>query len=651
MPNNSERISLTCPYCGNSVETSKPGLEQKPAIRILREVMSVPYTRDVGRFDPKNEEERTSANKWSRIGSDYLHQIKFEKFGILRIPDNFTVDVRYRVQYCDNCCELFDVYLNYSDHNLSEIWPELFPPIKSTNKPTNIREEDTGLHEDNFALYQKESWSVYLVRKIGKFFHSNTLGIIVIGLVLLIVGLFPWIISGRPAALNENPAFFLFCLVLFCVSVVFVVVSLSVFENYLSNGIQLDELLRSYDVKLKNRMIHWFNYTFCRYVGVQRKPERPTLSQVDIYTGGMSVGSVILVWAITKHGWDSLLFIAGAIILFGGYIFLINKKVEKPINRKRLVVMPLITGFIVSGFIISRMSVEQRWYTIFDISSLFFWASIAYFIGSAALLALNTAFYVIKGMSNIPIRFPLARIEEALVPMVKVKKFSNTMMDLVFIFSISLMSLLLALEQTTLFPNLQAAMLHFEWLILWLRWILVLIFGAISISARDKVTGILIAVYIPIAIVTLLFASTQFVIFNSFVIDWSLLVFGVFLTALRVYHKYVINSSIKKRIDKSTGKFLEQTNQRIFELKQQLGLMKGKPDDLGKHLLLIQTLNEELKIGQNVTSEKRADKNSLLLSVIVSPALWSLILPSLWNEVFGDSISRLMEPIKMFMEK
>ncbi len=72
-------FQVICPYCGAHFET--PGPVSKP---LTDDYICMPYTRDVGQFDPKSREEWFSPKGWTRIGMDYLPWLSFERIGILR---------------------------------------------------------------------------------------------------------------------------------------------------------------------------------------------------------------------------------------------------------------------------------------------------------------------------------------------------------------------------------------------------------------------------------------------------------------------------------------------------------------------------------------------------------------------------------------
>ena len=90
-----DEVTIICPYCEHPIQrvplpADKAGSEPE-------EVVGLPYTRDVGRFDPKSEDDWFDVGGWSRIGKDYLKAIAWERIGILRVTRP-GIDIRYRVQ-------------------------------------------------------------------------------------------------------------------------------------------------------------------------------------------------------------------------------------------------------------------------------------------------------------------------------------------------------------------------------------------------------------------------------------------------------------------------------------------------------------------------------------------------------------------------
>ena len=160
------KMHLICPYCGQEMNVEPPTgkeYEYEPE----EGPFCLPYTRDIGKFDPKPEFDILSSSCWSdkRIGKDYLSFINFERFGILRIEQK-GINVRYRVQKCIKCENLFDVFVNYTEgKSLEEIWPHLFS-------------KDPVSH--GIQLYQGENFSIRLVQSVGSLVKSNLVSVFIL---------------------------------------------------------------------------------------------------------------------------------------------------------------------------------------------------------------------------------------------------------------------------------------------------------------------------------------------------------------------------------------------------------------------------------------------------------------------------------------
>lgn len=657
-------IILTCPYCGEAVSTHIPESEKK-----YTDVICVPYTRDIGRFDPKTEEERTSAGKWSRIGKDYLPVINYEKYGILHAPRGKRVNLLYRVQYCNHCHELFDVYLNYSVDPLEKLWPDLF---WNENKKEKIQNE-ADLLDDQYEMksdpvlpvYNGESWIIHIMRRFQKDKNSGTLGAVGLGIILLIIGFFPWVLPGHPDVLITNSvsglksinSLFSFCLFAYVISVVFIVVILISYDRYLKNGIKIADLTRLFNVRNQNGIIHWYNFTFARYVGLQDDKKKPGLNQIDIISGGMAIGSLIIVWAIAKHGLMFLGKFLLILLLYLGLVFLVNKFVlrthpeKKGFIRKLVVLAPICIGILLYFYQLSTLTVSERWLSLFDISSLFFWLCVAYVIGLAALLALNTAMYILRGVIKMPMKFSLVNRFDLMSPLKKIRDFSNQMMNLVFLFLLFVLTIWLGHLQTRIFPDTQLFTSQVGWLSHWLRWILVIVFAAIAISSRDLFAGLMTVIYIPLELISV--TSTNHGMFYGirFVADWSIIIFGVFLTILKIYHLKSIDDIISKCYKKAKQHLLKETNQRVEEIYRQISSIQGRDNSASEHLDLVETLNQELEFVDKIKNEEKTKKKIEFWNVFFNPFLWSLLLPTLWNSIFQDTSDRIIEFISMSILK
>ena len=648
-------IALTCPYCGETVKTCIPESKQT-----YTDFICVPYTRDIGRFDPKTEEERTSAEKWSRIGKDYLPFINYEKYGILHSPQGKRVNLLYRVQYCDHCHELFDVYLNYSIEPLEKLWPDLFwkePTAKNDKSEVGFGDNQCKKATDLvLPVYDGESWIIHFIRRFDKDKKSGTLGAIVLGVILLLIGFFPWIIPGRPdilktdiiSGLKSINSLFSFCLFAYIIAAIFIVLILVCYNRFLRNGIKISELSRLFNVKNQNGITHWYNFTFARYVGLQDDKNNPGLNQIDIVSGGMAIGSLIVVWAVAKHGLIFLGEFLAILLLYLGFIFLgnkfiLNKQTEKKKVIKRLLILvPICLGLILYLYQLSRLEVSYRWLSIFDISSLIFWLCAAYAVGLAALLALNTAMYVLRGVTKMPMNFSLVSRFELMNPLKKIRDFSNQMMNLVFLFMLLVLTIWLGHLQTHIFSDTDLFTSQIGWLSHWLRWILVIVFGAIAISSRDVFAGLMTVIYIPLELISV--TSTNHGMFYGiqFVLDWSIIIFGVFLTILKIYHLKSIDDIISKCYIKAKQRLLKETNKRVETIYRQITAIQGKEKTNAEHLKLVETLNQELEFVEKIKEEKPRKKIEIW-NLFFSPFLWSLLLPTLWNSIFQDTSDRIIK--------
>ena len=148
-------MKVVCPYCGSQVHVDPPDSTKTGwqfARESPREIECLPYTRDIGKFDGKG---------WSRIGKDFLALLSWERYGVLRIAPS-DARILYCVGFCPECESPFDIFANYSNRSLSEIWPHLL----------RIVEDAPG--DDNIAQYQEETFTERLLRRVN-FLHNKFL--------------------------------------------------------------------------------------------------------------------------------------------------------------------------------------------------------------------------------------------------------------------------------------------------------------------------------------------------------------------------------------------------------------------------------------------------------------------------------------------
>lgn len=292
------RLSLCCPYCEHTFEIEAPILAEKwlklGCLTTPSEVECLPYTRDIGRFDPKNEQDWLSAKGWSRLGPDFMRLIQYQRIGILRVLDAETV-IMYRVQGCSKCKNLFDVYANYTrERRFVDLWPHVFGTA-----PGDANE----IHP-----YWGLSWPLWLVRKLGGWLGSNPLGCIAVGLTLFLLRYLLWLLPGRPQAIPTLLAYGIACLGITAI--------LILTENYVRYLETTPDFQKLFLARRKRGVTYWRNFTLSRIVGVQTPGRLPRPSQVDIITGGLSTLSILLAWLfLSLPGWQSTGWEAGQRII------------------------------------------------------------------------------------------------------------------------------------------------------------------------------------------------------------------------------------------------------------------------------------------------------------------------------------------------
>ncbi len=248
-------LSVECPYClGDKFEIDAPVTEKSSP-----DIACLPYTRDIGRFDPKKGEIH---GYWSEIGRDFFSEVLgYERIGILRwFPG---IRVFYRVCRCPSCHHLFDVYANYTPgRTLDKIWPHLF--ASSNTRKFVVRDFIKNLRclmlitstvlifsfvprfieATNFYFFVLQNWGVVLVRVLGFFVYI---------------------------AVN---------------------VLLSRMIEMISCDTRFERLFRVRDPKGLN---YWRNYTICRFIGVHQIGST-SFSQVSIIAGYTSVFVLLLIF-------------------------------------------------------------------------------------------------------------------------------------------------------------------------------------------------------------------------------------------------------------------------------------------------------------------------------------------------------------------
>jgi hypothetical protein len=443
-----EKIDLCCPYCGEKFYVIPPvTYEKKNSPKQYLEptelpAICLPYTRDVGKFDPTSDDDILSDRLWSRIGTDYLPFLNFERFGILRITKE-KINVQYRAQKCVSCRNLFDVFLNYTENeSLEDIWPHLLSRDKNSKR---------------LLLYQGENFVIRFVRFLDKKLNSNFVGVFLFSLLIFVFGWFPYLLMNisdyrlskflKGALLNNisNPdpilsglglyeqnailklsTFFLYMFV--SIGVMFLLIYFESYLSYLRTSPDFDGLFHLSGDQDGIGLIFWKNYISSRFVGVQRKEKFfPQPTQSDIFAGGISLVLALISWI---------------------YIQLPELKIELHGGNFALVT--------------------------FLVAELLIWLTIIYFLSIAIFLSLSLTSYVLSGVKKIPMNItPYDKFSSSKSLRV-LESYAVNIMLVVFIVILLVLSMLQMVVQI-------------EWISYWFKLALALLFIAVGLgSSRNE---------------------------------------------------------------------------------------------------------------------------------------------------------------------
>jgi hypothetical protein len=638
----SNAIKVTCPYCGYQFDVEAPVIDnkvQEPSKPF--EVECVAYTRDIGRFDPEDETSWLSKKGWSRIGKDYFSVISYEKIGILRVDDP-CINVRYRVQGCPGCRNLFDVYANYTEKNgtpllLDCLWPHVFAKQKQSSSDIN--------------LYIGESWPIWLTRQFSRFFsQSRAVGSIMISVLLFCFGMIPWLYL-KPA---NQWGLFLVEILLHFVAITSVCLVLIISNRYVKYLNHTSDFYETLDVREHRSVHHWLNYTRCRIVGVQGNHRFPKLTQVDVFAGGGGVLSLIFTWAVIKHNW----LVAGLGLLL--LVALLSSFVDTHALRKRWFssqtilkwIRPIQVIAIILAILLVWLIVRPglTWTTLNQSIDLVFWIFVAYLLGTGTLFTESIASYVLITLSRIPMRLSPYNQYAQIKPLRRIQAYSTWTILLLFITIIFIAGIIitfrnLPISDLSVSSSFRQASLQWNWLVIWMSLALALIFGGLGLG-RGKLYFLLLSIiYLVLYFLArtwnpaINFGPIIINIFNPPIIlppikitlQGQLLVVGAFLTFLLIQHLVSTDQIISNVVEATRKKYLIGIDQQIARVNSYLQKLNDTFSDKSESAQLeelnknAKTLNDLLNLRTVVEQSRNHPKFKGLQ--LVSPIITSLILP------------------------
>ena len=547
-----QAIELCCPYCGKKFDVEPP--LEKEYNQPPMQVYCLPYTRDIGKFDPKPEDRILSADCWSdkRIGKDYLSFINFERFGILRITEK-GINVRYRVQKCIECHNLFDVFSNYTEgKTFEQIWPHLFAP---------------DLVHGGIKLYKGENLSVHFVRSLGKRLNSNFVGAFIFSLTIFLMGWLPYFLLSSSGALNFRLSKFMDNLlntsftinplisdlnlyektnilttstfVLYLAISAGIMLLLLYFESYLSylqNSPDFDEIFSLKEPRIG--LNFWKNYISSRFVGVQQhKGFLPQPTQSDIFAGGISLGLALISWFATQS--------------------------EK---------------FFAS---VAKGDISL---SIFFISELVVWCFIIYFLSIAIFLSLSLSSYVLNGIRKIPMNITPYDNFSLSKPLRILESYS------VNILLVSFVIILLVLSMSQM-------IIEIHWVLVWFELALALLFIAVGLGSNrnEYIVGAILYLLILYGlenatrdIASLGLQIEKGVISTSLkipIVDLRILVLGFFLTGALAFQLYSADQYVNNLLIGSKKSAIKIQRKQLDLLQENLDLLNNSIAQLNEKIV------------------------------------------------------------------
>jgi hypothetical protein len=621
-------FKVTCPYCDAQFET--PGPSDKS---LTCDYVCMPYTRDVGQFDPKSKEEWFSPRGWTRIGSDYLSWLNFERIGILRLSAE-RIDVRYRVQVCKQCERFFDVYANYTaGKKLEQIWPHLFG--KEPNDDQAIRP------------YFGVSWMMWLVRKIDDKLRSSFLGVIAVGFFLIVLGLISFglayhislldLLSAQlpPLPLVEYRRLGLY------ITAVLGVISILILEDrylrYIESTRDFEKLFRLTAEQIKSGLVYWRNFTLARFIGVQTPGKPPKLTQVDVFSGGLAILLLMIVWSIFHPQEIEILVVIPILILLG---LALGSRSQSGSNQRNDWLKVLLIGgslFVILALVVWRwISTTANWHQQIMSSGLdlFFWCFVTYFLGTAAFLSMNTTLYVLQGMSHIPMKInPLDQYAQA-KPLRRLQVFSTQGLVVLFLIILVLTFLLYGLNS-------------YAWLLEWMRWGVALIFAAIGFALRKGEYLGLALLYVVLSIFLNQTISNSFPLLA---VPVNMFTMGVFFTALVGFQIVrtdgCVNGVLADARDEVVARLLlkiQSIQEQLDDIDELLVHQHGTASQEGAILLeqrksALESIESLLRIKDRILDAPVKTLRLQRIAEFLAPVLTSLLLP-LFSEISGQFLT------------
>jgi len=296
------RYTIQCPYCDNRFAIQRPsweiiehssqvspGLiqtaEDNVRLESPKEVIALPYARDVEIFDPQDNQRNS---KWTKVGEDFFGYLNYESIGILHMEKGWKV--KYCVACCDRCNKpesgykkgLIDVFANFAKgETLSEMWPHL---LKKRSDATNSMD---------IELYQPQN--VFFRLSSNNFFTLISLILLYLWSIMPIYFQQSWSNFSQFMAQNKE-TLTANALVLYSLWHL-----LFIRNKYLQTFTNLKLLARFLNVK--SGLAYWSNFAISRYTGYQKEGWLITPNAVNVLGGFLSSLILFAAWLLAYLGY------------------------------------------------------------------------------------------------------------------------------------------------------------------------------------------------------------------------------------------------------------------------------------------------------------------------------------------------------------
>lgn len=602
-----KQIEIDCPYCDQLFHVSAP----TDNILDTSEIRCLPYSRDVGRFDPSNENSLDEHTSWSKIGKDFLRILSWENIGILRTHTK-EINVYYKVHRCSNCGYLFDVFLNSSQDKLHMIWPHLFGSDRDEKCITKT--------------YIGESWTTLLVEKFDRIAGTHYMGSFLMGLFLFMITTSTFMFSSRWDQFHDSLYKLYSTRIIATIGFITILMIIHRYVNYLRNDEKLKSLIKT---KSKEGFLFWNNFTLSRFVGVQSENKFPSITQIDFVVGSITLIIMVSIWTFLKYSyWGiavNIIFwslIVGIFWIKKIYKTLASSSPQKRLNRINYWALAVLFLFIV---LIVFLNKPINSFILFMNNSMefFFWFLISFILGTGIWMSISTTVYVIKGLSKMPLNIkPYDRFVST-EPLRKIQLFSAALITTVFI----TITLIITIQSTSASTKLFFVIIDDNWTYLFMIVVIGSLFIFLGIGSKQY--GF---IYITLFYAILIYAFNDKSIYLSEIkLDIKFIVSSFFFTSLLLYQFILTEKIIQDLLRKSKESTIQTLSSEIaknnFSLKSTVesgnknrqGDKESKDNTYANLAYLTNVIKEidQLNISSHIF---------LNISRIISPVLTTLLM-------------------------